>query len=256
MTGGLYIFFRTTWKHIPGPAVSSIHWYDQSELTFLVDARWIVLLVVPAPYISLYVLSRSDPGIITPQNHINHVDLFPYDNIIFSPHIACRTCQFSKPARSKHCNVCNACVARHDHHCTPKSLPKLTKRRMDRKLRGIFQYTSLPPFPSHQRILSSIWLLSPLPHFLVQSSADSVIPRKNHRVIWCRVAFGSITIDISTLLVGYHRSRIRWRAFSHLWHDMCCCYGLHARSFVVAINRHDNQRIIQVGRYQRCIRSW
>ena len=51
--------------------------------------------------------------------------MFPYDNIIFTPHNKCRTCQFSKPARSKHCDVCNVCVARHDHHCTYHSLSYL-----------------------------------------------------------------------------------------------------------------------------------
>jgi len=30
MTGGIYIFFQTTWKQIPGPAVSSIHRWSLS----------------------------------------------------------------------------------------------------------------------------------------------------------------------------------------------------------------------------------
>jgi len=74
-------------------------------------------MVIPTPYLALFVLARSDPGIITQQNYLNHISLFAYDNIIFTPNNKCRTCQFSKPARSKHCEACNACVARHDHHC-------------------------------------------------------------------------------------------------------------------------------------------
>ena len=98
----------------------------------LLTLRYVVLLVIPTPYIALFILSRSDPGIITPQNYLAHIDLFPYDNVLFTPHNKCRTCQFSKPARSKHCNACGVCVARHDHHCYAPRLPApLTSRRLD-----------------------------------------------------------------------------------------------------------------------------
>lgn len=46
-----------------------------------------------------------------------NINEFKYDCLLFYPDIKCRTCQLPKPARSKHCNVCNQCVLTVDHHC-------------------------------------------------------------------------------------------------------------------------------------------
>ena len=100
--------------------------------------------MIPAPYLALFVLARSDSRIIIQQNYINHIHLFPYDNILFTPNNKCCTCQFSKSVRSKHCEAYNACVARHDHHCLPSQFDTPTYSRcMDRKLCRIFQHSSL-----------------------------------------------------------------------------------------------------------------
>jgi palmitoyltransferase ZDHHC4 len=78
--------------------------------------RACVPVAVSLPYVCLYasVVSKSS---ITPENLVDEMKRYPYDKVLFHPGKQCRTCLLPKPARSKHCSICNACIARHDHHC-------------------------------------------------------------------------------------------------------------------------------------------
>ncbi|KEF59618.1 uncharacterized protein A1O9_04464 [Exophiala aquamarina CBS 119918] len=72
--------------------------------------------LVAAPYWFLY-LSSTTSSNITHSSHRKAMLAYPYDYCLFHPGYYCSTCRFPKPARSKHCSLCKACIEKQDHHC-------------------------------------------------------------------------------------------------------------------------------------------
>lgn len=97
-----------------------------SEILFLPPASsflpfWHKTLLLPvlitSPYLALYLSYSTSSHHITPSTYSTALTRYPYDYTIYHPHISCRTCHWSKPARSKHCSICRTCIERQDHHC-------------------------------------------------------------------------------------------------------------------------------------------
>lgn len=78
----------------------------------------LIAITIIGPYIFTPLAIFTLPGHVTSSTLPAALHTFPYDNIVFCEEAQdCKTCKQTKPARSKHCSTCEACVLVCDHHC-------------------------------------------------------------------------------------------------------------------------------------------
>lgn len=104
--GGFYLFVTVAMiKNCPGPYLAGYHRITGT----------ICMLIC---YWSFYMACYTDPGVIRSKTDVkNAKKRYDFDEVMFMKDNTCTTCKFEKPARSKHCAVCDRCVERFDHHC-------------------------------------------------------------------------------------------------------------------------------------------
>ena len=91
--------------HCPGLYIAEYHKYTG---TFLMISC----------YYSYYRACTDDPGVIRTAKYAKKaLKRYEFDDAMYIKGNFCRTCKIEKPARSKHCSICNVCVEKMDHHC-------------------------------------------------------------------------------------------------------------------------------------------
>lgn len=118
---------KYAWKYYAVPLLYlAVYLYVVGTYAFYVlpllkEALTVAEIYILVPFLLVVMLFTGWKSVMTPAASYKNCPLpskvYPYDNILYYPNVQCRTCHELKPARSKHCNICQTCIFVADHHC-------------------------------------------------------------------------------------------------------------------------------------------
>jgi hypothetical protein len=87
--------------------------YCISDVPLDFTLKWITHAFFIISTLTFFVCWFKDPGYVKKDPNIDFMELFE----IFDANQLCPECEVIRTSRSRHCNICNRCVNRFDHHC-------------------------------------------------------------------------------------------------------------------------------------------
>lgn len=87
--------------------------YSVSDLPMQDGLKYGAHIFLAISILSFLFCWLKDPGFVKPDPKIDFLSLLE----CFDPNALCPECEVIRTSRSRHCNICNRCVNRFDHHC-------------------------------------------------------------------------------------------------------------------------------------------
>ena len=100
-----------------------IFYYNYGIIVFFPNKKvpyysiYIIYFLVLISLYSFYLSCVIDPGIINKKNYKIMKLKYNIPTLYGEEKMECKKCGISKIPRSKHCNICNMCIEKFDHHC-------------------------------------------------------------------------------------------------------------------------------------------